>query len=178
MQSAYITTTGRAALALLVAALVGPILLWISTIAFWALRGDVDGLANGEDLILWIRAFLAMHVPIFLPFLLFIGFPAWLALDLTGRRSWRWLAATGALLGFAVSLWLTVTLRFVPSPRHSEGFRGGLVFDHKDTIVATPAGITAHGWRTAVIESLPPALACALLGLVIWRIAYRRTSTS
>lgn len=176
MPPAYVTTTGRAALALLVAAILGPLLLTISEIVFSAARGGAVSLAEGWNSI--AAPFAAVIAPFFAIFLLFVGFPAWLALDLTGRRSWRWLAATGALLGFAVSLWLTVTIRFVPSPRHSEGFRGGLVFDYKDAIVATPAGITAHGWWTAFVESLPPALACALLGLVIWRIAYRRIVTS
>lgn len=174
MQSAYITTTGRAALALLVAAIVGPVILWISEIAFWTLRNRPPDFAGWPELIATIGALVAIGTPMLSLFLLFVGFPAWLALDVTGRRSWRWLVATGALLGFAVSLWIKVALAYVPSPRNTEGFQDGLVFDYEGAVVATPAGITAHGWWTALVEALPSALACALLGLVIWRIAYRR----
>ncbi|MGL4314951.1 MAG: hypothetical protein ACRCSO_13280 [Sphingomonas sp.] len=83
--------------------------------------------------------------------------PLWLVLHLTGRRGPLHAALTGGATGFVV---------FLAAQTHALG----LAVDAPVTDAAT----TLFRWASAAATSLILALAAALIGVVMWRVAYYR----
>lgn len=85
-----------------------------------------------------------------------VAAPLWLVLHLTGRRGPIHAALTGGIVGFGV---------FMAAQTHGFGLVDAPLSD---------AATTLFRWASAVATSLILALAAALIGLVMWRVAYYR----
>jgi len=85
-----------------------------------------------------------------------VGVPLWLPMHLSGRRRAHHAVLLGAVIGFIV---------FVAAQTHGFGLGDTPVTDHATTLVR---------WISAIATSLGLALISGLVGLVMWRVAYRR----
>jgi hypothetical protein len=100
--------------------------------------------------------------------LLVTGGPVWALLHARGSRNWPEAAIAGAALTFVVSLAYLVWYGFAVAP--------------PTEILGDPSAPVAPYWRTATywtdaLQSLLELTAFgAVVGLVVWRVAYRRVS--
>lgn len=167
-QPLYSTTLARAALALLIGAVVaGPISILVVLAPAIALDYD------GQNLLAQFMFASVAAMIVYALGLVILAAPCWILLHQRGHRSWRAAAALGGVLGFIVTLLLYVSPTFPIRPEGSSistGGSGGMLIDNNV--------VTAHGWTMFLSYSLIYALVCATVGLLIWRIAYRRQSAS
>lgn len=156
----YEITTGRAALALLVGALTGSLLVsaWYLAMFVMASSGQLPG-----DIFLYQFRTMLILVPMssFLVFaggLLIIGIPLWALLHQLGWRSWMHSIIFGFLAGVVAAL----AIQFVPRLLLASGTIAGNYRERELDWLNIAGSIAWIG------------VACAIVGLVIWRIAYRR----
>lgn len=169
---AYRTTLRRAVGALLLCALVVAGIMTAGTIRDWYLS---PGYAPLNPL-LWVGAALfvfglwAFNVSLF--FAVFGGLP-WLVLHLVGARRW-WLAPlAGFVVMFCIAFAVT-TLPGHPDPR----LRNTTVLDGKAAIIdgrLTAYGVSVYGPAAGARNGLIFGAVGAGFGLLLWRLAYRRT---
>lgn len=98
--------------------------------------------------------------------LLVFASPAWWFLHRAGWRGPATAGILGATLGFVVAVALLALL-----PGQAEYLHG----DTYDLFVRDGV-ITSEGWAHFLMWSGQQALICAVVGLAIWRVAYRRAS--
>jgi hypothetical protein len=103
--------------------------------------------------------------------LAFCGAPVWLVLHATGRRRWQNAVVAGALVPFIVSL--AFTTRFFTGRASGQWSYYGNGGDHW-----IDGKITMFGITMALQSAAQLAAIGALVGLVIWRVAYRRIEGS
>jgi len=118
-----------------------------------------------------IAFFMASGTLVFAVCLVLLATPLWLLLHGLGYRSWLTAASLGTSLGFFTSMFLYVAPHLFRAAGSSYSYGGseGLIVDGNR--------ITDLGWRLYLSCSFGIALVCLVVGLVIWRIAYRRAST-
>ncbi len=168
MNQTYSTTHLRAVIALALGAIVaGPLTMLVMLApAIAADTYDIQSL-TAQFAFASVAAIVVYAVG-----LLVLATPCWVLLHKRGHRSWRAAAALGGALGFVVTMLLYVSPTFPirPEGSHSStGDGGGLLIDNNV--------VTTHGWITFISYSLIYALVCAAIGVLIWRIAYRRQLT-
>lgn len=163
-RSQYSTNLPRAAFALLVGALVaGPLTILV-------IMAPAIG-SNAYDLNTFMAQFVFASISAALVYaagLFVLAVPLWALLHKQGHRSWRSAAALGGLLGFAVTLLLYVSPTWPIRPEGSSSSFGGSAGMLVENNV-----VTGSGWITFLGYSALYGLTCALIGLLIWRLAYR-----
>lgn len=160
----YVTTLPRAAMSLLAGALVaGPATILIMLAP--AIGSSV------YDLKTFVAQFAFASIAAVIVYalgLLVLAAPIWALLHNRGHRSWRSAITLGGALGFTVTLllylWPTFPIRPEGSSASFGGSAGMLVEDNV---------VTSLGWTTFLGYSSVYALVCALVGFLIWRLAYR-----
>jgi hypothetical protein len=168
----YETSPARATLAILAGAIAGALFVCLQYL--WALNT-----AYGMDHVLsfGLRSTLSVFVVALLVWtsgLVVFGLLPWWLLHIRGYRSWRAALLLGATLTFFVYFALnTRGFQLIPPPSNGS-------FYAEDAGGATIIGyrLTLHGWWVALEQALTFAAAGALVGLIIWRTAYRRESTA
>jgi hypothetical protein len=98
-----------------------------------------------------------------------VGVPLWWAFHRMGWRSARAALALGFVATFSVSV-VTNTVR-LPDPEGAQtsfGDSGGMVVEE--------GHITSYGWYRVLWDSTEFALLGAVVGAVIWRLAYKGPS--
>jgi len=153
----------RVGLAIVAGALTGAIIVMLNwlTGGVWALGPTfiASAGARGAPIVL-MDAFIAWLAGVIL-----IGGPAWWLLHRHQLRSWRSAILTGVATTFAAGLILAV-----PTPHlgggYSEADRGG--------VLVANGVLTAHGWLSAAQDALYLSVVGGAVGLVVWRVAYRR----
>jgi len=162
----YETTPGRVILALLAGAMVGACLVAASSILSMELYSSND--PKLLELI-WLGLFVGNGAfVIFAVGLSLVGGPAWLLLHNLGWRGWPEAIAVGILLTFAASLCLQSGWPLPPptkSTYSADDSGGPLIINNI---------VTAHGWTIFVQQSMQLSIVGGIVGLTIWRIAYRR----
>jgi hypothetical protein len=148
----------RAGVALLIGALVGPPLVIIAETVLGAIpliHGATWSSVVGSILIPWLAGFLFAIYG-----LVFIAVPAWWMLHQAGMTTWVHAVLLGVVLTFcyAIAIWVFLTDR-----RASDS--GALLF--------ADGFPTRHGWYSVIQLAVPAAIAGGLVGLIVWRIAYR-----
>jgi hypothetical protein len=138
-----------------------------SLTALWSLNGaSYEDLAGPEiysyAVVVWVYAAVFWTAG-----LLLVACLPWAVLHWLGVRSWWGAAVFGAILTFAVSLGLlTHGFGLNPPGSFSSSDSGGPEWIN--------GHITPHGWANAARFAAVLAAAGALVGLAIWRTAYRR----
>ena len=159
----YEVTEHRVFIALNVAAATGAMLIVMMFV------GPKLASVNWRQLAEWIPVYLLAHLVWFFGITL-LGGPIWMAMHKFGLRHWVHAGlAGGVVLGIACMALMT-------------GFFTG----HSNSLQSATrsAGqwiwidyhLTAEGWFDAIKSSLWISPLGVILGLVIWRIAYRRVS--
>ena len=141
-----------------------------SLVTLWFLSGVTDlqwlrqyGLQNG----LLIFAYAAC---VWAAGLILVASVPWAILHYNEKRSWRVAVALGALLTFVVTFGLiTNGFGLIVSGNFSAGDAGGPAW--------VDSRLTLHGWADAFQTALVCSAAGALVGLVVWRTAYRRVQS-
>lgn len=118
------------------------------------------------------RMFL-LAFPVWLALLCALGGPAWRMLHRRHFRGWAAAMILGALLTFTLDLY--VATGFGLSRRGSGSHlnaweEGGSTYIDNE--------LTSHGWAVGLKNAGLFGLEGALVGLVVWRVAYRRQSKS
>jgi hypothetical protein len=94
-----------------------------------------------------------------------VGVPIWWLLHKKGLRSWQAAVLCGAIAafvgGFAMNLGLVLSIE-------SSSFSDSGGYSMID------GELTAYGWRSLVLGAVQIGFIGAIVGAVIWRIAYRR----
>ncbi|HWT96291.1 MAG TPA: hypothetical protein VN229_01710 [Terriglobales bacterium] len=165
----YETTTARAALALAVGAVVGTAMTFagmvlIAAIGEWFTQEPIPWgqFFNRFSLIVIILIF-----GIYAIGLIAIAAPIWAFLHQRGRRQTRHALALGALAAFCVRFAMDAipAVMFAPIGGYSAADSGG------DTII--DGATTLHGWIEIFQAAVFAAAIGAIVGLVIWCVAYR-----
>ncbi|MGE5202759.1 MAG: hypothetical protein ACM3O6_11925 [Acidobacteriota bacterium] len=171
MRVAYETTLARAGAGILVGTVTGTLLVSLviagsAVLASYAHWSSSVDFSSGN--LFWL---LFIVVAIFGTFgigLLALAAPIWWLLHRCGRRSWIDAMALGAVLTFATCA-APSAIRSVWPPqsyRYSSSDGGGPeVIDNK---------LTEHGWHNLLKTAGLFSAAGSIVGLVIWRVAYRR----
>ncbi len=150
----YIVTERRVFIALNAAAAIGAVLLTL----FWA------SLAKPVELMI---AYFFAHLIWFFA-IACLGGPIWMAMHQFGLRHWVHAGlAGGVVLGLACMALMTGFFTGYSNFHQSETRAAG-------QWIWVDGKITAEGWSDALKSSLWISLLGIILGLVIWRIAYRR----
>jgi MFS family permease len=161
---AYETNLPRAALGIAMGTIAGA-----GLVTLFAVLTDIEyfreyGRQTDAGLLVFIYAAFAWGAGL----MLFAPVP-WAILHHYGARTWPVAMALGAFLTFAVVVGL-ITNGFgliVASPGFSAADNGGPTW--------IDGRLTRHGWAEAVKVALACSVAGAVVGLLVWRTAYRRT---
>lgn len=142
IQQHYETTLGRAAVALLTGAIVGPRLVLLGTMGSMAFySSSVGGLigAPSERIVNIITLVFVYAFVSFAGGLAILGAPLWWLFHRLGRRSWIDALILGVVLSFACSLFLTTRHFLWPAPgsNYSSWDSGGALVINNS--------LTAHG---------------------------------
>ena len=98
--------------------------------------------------------------------LVLVGAPLWAILHYYGKRNWTAAGALGAILTFVVTLGLlTNGFGLLVSGNLSASDAAGPIW--------VDSQLTAHGWAVALEVAVVCCIAGALVGLIVWRVAYR-----
>lgn len=117
------------------------------------------GLSKGSGVFVAAYIFWAIGISV-------VGGPLWLILHDAGWRQ-PWIAGLGgALAPFCVAFALSTNMFTGSEPGTTYFVGGGLIWDH--------GVLTAFGWRSALNGAVLYALYGFAVGLLIWRIAYRK----
>lgn len=168
-EAVYCTTLARAALALVVGAMVA------SPLTMLVLLGPAIAEDAGQlnEYLPQLAFVLIAAAIVYAIGLVFLAAPCWLLLHRQGHRSWRVAAALGGALGFVVTFLLYVSPTFPIRPEGSSSSFGG-----SEGMLVEDNVVTALGWTTFLGYSVVYGLLCSVIGILIWRIAYRRVSAA
>jgi hypothetical protein len=135
----------RAKLALLIGALAGAPLIIIAEMALGVIP---SGPGSIWQLVLGIMIFSVLGFMFAVYGMVFIAVPAWWMLHQAGMTTWVHAVILGVVLTFcyAIGIWFLFFAHGVPAPQ---------------------------GWYVAIQLAVPAAIAGGLVGLMVWRIAYR-----
>jgi hypothetical protein len=98
--------------------------------------------------------------------LVLLGSPCWWLLHRMKMRQWRSAVILGGSMTAVVFMALQIPHPLGSGSSYSASDGGGrTVIDN---------ALTAHGWFLAIMASLAWGCVGALIGLVVWRVAYRR----
>jgi hypothetical protein len=163
----YRIHSGRVPLAVVAGALVGgafgALFLLLPDLARSGLPPNLP--QSGLSVASFVGAMIGIGSVIFLFGIIIFATPLWVAFHNFGWRSW-WVAALfGSVECFAIMMALTVL------PLLGGGEVSSSVGGH-DLVVNSH--MTSYGWQQAFQNSTLFALAGALSGLAVWRVAYRR----
>jgi hypothetical protein len=168
----YTTTFPRALLALLGGVLIGTLVFLMEIAILLALRPNKLG--EMADYLGATPLFIAMLIALggllfFGGGLLFIGTPIWAVLHFLHRRDWYYAVGLGALLGAAgfvvMAMWDPEWPAISLISFLTEEFGG---------LTGSNGRLNAEGWEAVVRGTIGIAIAGALAGLGLWKIAYRR----
>jgi len=148
---------GMAALALLAGALAGAAIT-TSPAALMAM-GRREG--YGFAFVIFLAAFAVWSLG-----LVTFGAPAWCALHRRGLRSRGAALILGAGLASAVGFTINVVLGLMIGEGYSSGDSGGDIW--------IGGHLTFYGWSQDVLGAVVLGLLGAMVGWVVWRVAYRR----
>jgi hypothetical protein len=167
-----VTTFPRALLALVGGAVVGAWVFVLEIAVLLALRPSKLGEINeyvgttSAELFILIAAFSFIF---FAAGLLIVGAPFWWVLHRFGRRTWLDAVVLGAALGaagfVAMVMWNPEWPALSLISFLTEEFGG---------LTASNGRLSGQGWEALVRGAVGIAIAGALAGLALWRIAYRR----
>ncbi|MDZ4313005.1 MAG: hypothetical protein U1A24_20860 [Cypionkella sp.] len=149
----YDTTNHRVFIALNVAAAIGAGLVTY----IWAGRADLY-----EMSLFYFFAYLIWFFAI-----LFLGGPIWFAMHKFGLRHWLHASLAGGVVTGTtwIALMTNLFTGYSSSLVSASNSKGQTWKDHQ---------LTALGWSDALRTSLWISLLGVILGLIIWRVAYRR----
>ena len=152
-QERYETSWSRALLGLTVGAAVGALLLTAS---------QADTVAQGFALLPVLFAAVGATM-------LVLGVPFWVSLHANGARDWSDAALLGGVMAFAAMAALT------GNARHYLGRAGEYYLDHGRVMLVMQRMSQAE-WTLWGIQAAMAGMVGALVGLVVWKIAYREAS--
>ena len=158
---AYETNLPRAVLALVVGTLVGAII-----VTLFAVLTDIDyfreyGRQTAAGLLIFIYAAVFWGAGLFL-----VAPLPWAILHRYHQRTWPIAAALSVILTFVVVLGLMTYGFGLFSSGYSASDNGGALW--------IDGRLTRHGWAEAAKVSAMCSVAGALVGLVVWWVAYHR----
>jgi hypothetical protein len=172
----YVTTFPRALLALLGGAVVGALTFLVELALLLAIRPSKLGEINdyvgttSSDLIY----LLTLAVVIFFTGgLLVAGAPAWWILHRLGQRKWFHAVAVGAVLCAAGFIFMCLW-----NPEWEALSLVSFMTEEFGGLTARDGQLTGQGWAALVKGAIGLALAGAVAGLALWKIAYRRPQTA
>jgi hypothetical protein len=157
----YTTNLPRAALAILVGTIAGAIL-----VTLWSFWGNSDFQYLREY---WQRDALIVFTYaafVWAAGLLVLAPGPWAMLHRNGFRSWWTAVGLGATLSFVVTLGLLTNAFGLIYPTISAAADGG-------GLTWVQGRLTRHGWAEAIEFAVVCCALGGLVGLVIWRTAYR-----
>lgn len=159
----YTTTVARAVMGLTAGTLTGA-----AVIAVWSLVGanTVDAVLLGGALVVFVFAAVMWAMG-----LIIVAAVPWAILHHYGYRSWPAAAALGAILTFIV------VTGFMTNGFGAVAGSGGLSAADSGGPTWVDGRLTAYGWSQALVFAAICSAAGAIVGLVVWRTAYRRTDT-
>jgi uncharacterized membrane protein YiaA len=140
-----------------------------AALVFIQLRAQVGVIHTNHYLADKSREVFVYAFIIFLVGIVVFGLPVWRALHTTGRRAWFHAVIAGATVPFVVYLALSTGF-FTGHANGNWSYYGDGGKHWVDGV------ITMFGVRMAVQNAAQLGLMGALVGLVIWRVAYRRES--
>jgi len=171
-QADYVTTIPRALAAMLGGAVIGTLVFVLEIAVLLALRPsklveltDYVGTTN-LDLILTLALFGFIF---FAGGLLIAGTPVWWFLHVNGRRNWFDAVGLGAVLGSAGFVFMAMW-----NPEWTALSLISFLTEEFGGITAGNDGLTSEGWAALIRGTIGIAIAGALAGLAIWKIAYKR----
>lgn len=165
-----LTTTGwRGLAAVLAGAAAGGLGVVLLPLAIMLGDGLISGRFSVLDLLQLCEVWVLTSI-VWLVGLTVAGLPAWIVLHRRGRRGWRAAVALGAGLTFTVFMLLSFGDDLIrePPPTGST-FSAGDAFGQ----IVVDNQTTAYGYFTKVLVSAIFALIGAVVGWVVWRVAYR-----
>jgi hypothetical protein len=170
MANAELSTTFlRACVALLIGALVAS----SATILLIACVAIGSNITDWNSFVAQMGFAFVLAALVYALGLLLLAAPLWAFLHKMGHRSWKAAGLLGAMLGFIVTLLFYISPTWPIRPegsRSSFGGSAGLLVE--DNVV------TLLGWATFLSYSAIHGVICALVGILIWRLAYRTVSPS
>lgn len=169
------TTLKRACLTLALCVILIALVMALGTAYGWLANPALgpQSLLEAIGAFLFVFALWTLYVGVF--FAVFAGIP-WAALHLIGFRSW-WIAPlAGFAVAFALASYLTTQGgHSYPELRTSTWIQGqATMIDGK----LTPYGQSLYGPEAAALNGVLFGAVGAVVGFILWRIAYRRPSSS
>jgi uncharacterized membrane protein YiaA len=159
-------TVRRAARALFFGSLVGAVLVHLTGVFPALVFEREELLSQWRPSDAQVLAFLfAVSWLVFAAGLAVIGIPLWW---ICHRLGWRG-ARTALALGFLATFCVLLILNTAPRPHP-----GGMTYSYGDSSgeIVTDGHLTSYGWYRKLYDATEMALIGAVVGAVIWRLAY------
>jgi hypothetical protein len=163
------TTFLRACFALLIGALVAS----SATILLIASIAVGSGITDWNSFVAQMGFAFVLATLTYILGLFLLAAPLWTFLHKMGHRSWKDAGLLGATLGFIVTLLFYISPTWPIRPEGSRSSFGGSAGLLVEDNVVTPLG-----WATFLSYSAIHGAICALIGILVWRLAYRTVNPS